>query len=250
MVIKNKVSGASSLERLVPDEIKPGESTGEETMRLHLERYHWAAGLIGEEVGIGRILDAACGVGYGTAILAKSNPGAEVVGVDINAAAVEYAQERYGASGAKYFSSDLLAIDELHCFDAITSLETIEHVPDPVTVVRKFSRLLDSDGVFILSVPVTPSVDVNPHHLTDFTAKSIKKLLHSENLEVIAEFKQIQTFSLIKILTKQESRVEDMRENLAYYYVRNPLSALKRAYSTLRFGFSNRYLTLACRKLS
>ena len=53
---------AESLERIVPDELRAGERTGEETLRLSLERYEFAARVLRP----GRVLDLACGVGYGT----------------------------------------------------------------------------------------------------------------------------------------------------------------------------------------
>jgi len=244
-----EVSGSSSLERLVPDQIQPGESTGETTMQLHLARYQWAASLIGMETGVQRILDAACGVGYGSAILAACKPDGTVIGADIDSAAIAYARERYGASGATYIQSDIAMLEANAAFDAIVSLETIEHVPDPLAVILSFRELLRDRGLFILSVPVTPSVDVNPYHLTDFSTSSIRKILRSAKFEIYDELKQTQSFNPIKIVTKQESRLDDMRKNLLQYYMKHPVSCLKRGYSTLRFGFSNRYLTLACRKL-
>ncbi len=243
------VSGASSLERLVPDDIVSGESTGETTLALHLARYEWAAATIEKEQSIRRILDAACGVGYGSAILGACKHNAEITGVDIDAAAISYALERYGASSIKFIHSD---ISELQCqayFDAIVSLETIEHVTDPVNTINCFWKLLRPGGLFIMSVPVTPSVDVNPYHLTDFSAASIRKMLKSAKFEIVDELLQVQPFNPVKILSKQESRVEDMRDKLLWYYMKNPSAGLKRVYSTLRFGFSNRYLTLACRKV-
>lgn len=250
MSTKNmKVSGSSSLERLIPDEIQQGESTGETTLKLHMERYEWAAKLIGGDSSSLRILDAACGVGYGSEILATSNPGVDVVGADVDIAAVDFAQDRYGASGVKYIASDIMEIEGSNRFDVVVSLETIEHVADPLAVINKFRALLRPQGLFILSVPVTPSIDVNPYHLTDFSVSSVRKILHSANFEIIDELSQVQKFSVVRMLTKQESRLADMRDNLAYYYMKNPASLIKRIYSTLRFGFTNRYLTLACRKI-
>ncbi len=36
----------------------------------------------------------------------------------------------------------------------------------------------------------------------------------------------------------------DLRSNLPGYYLRNPGALLRRIGSTLRFGFSNRYITI------
>ena len=58
---------ADSLERLVPDTLDPDDATGRATFELHLERYRFASG----HLRPGRALDLACGVGYGTALLAE-----------------------------------------------------------------------------------------------------------------------------------------------------------------------------------
>src|SRR5437762_3641328 len=84
---------ATSLERIVPDQLCADETTGSETLKLHLERYEFARqNLVG-----GTLLDIACGVGYGTALLAQ-NPGvSNALGVDISDEAVRYAAKRYGS---------------------------------------------------------------------------------------------------------------------------------------------------------
>ena len=219
-------------------------------MRLHLARYEWAASVLADNDNARSILDAACGVGYGSAVLASSMSGVNVTGADIDAAAVDYAKQRYHSTNVQFIHSNILNIASEEKFDAIVSLETIEHVPDPVAVIGKFSTLLNKDGILILSVPVTPSVDVNPYHLTDFTAGSIRKILRNAGFDVFVELTQIQRYSPVKIARKQESRLDDMRSNLGRYYLTHPVAMLKRAYATLRFGFTNRYLTLASRKLS
>gem|GEM_PF-189815 len=244
------VSGSSSLERLVPDHVVSGESTGETTLELHIARYEWAATAIRNDVYVLKTLDAACGVGYGSAILGSCKAGVEVTGVDIDAAAISYASERYSSAAVNFLHSDISELEEHSGFDAIISLETIEHVVNPVATINDFRKLLRQHGLFIVSVPVTPSVDVNPYHLTDFSASSIRNMLASAGFEILDELLQIQTFNPIKILSKQESRVEDIRDKLLWYYMENPFAGVKRVYATLRFGFSNRYLTLVCRKLN
>jgi hypothetical protein len=60
----NQGIDATSLERIVPDDLHADETTGGETLRLHWERYQFAK----EHLVPGSVLDMACGVGYGTAI--------------------------------------------------------------------------------------------------------------------------------------------------------------------------------------
>ena len=59
-----------SLERIVPGELAADEATGAETLRLHMERYQFAS----ENLVSGSVLDIACGVGYGTARVARPAP--------------------------------------------------------------------------------------------------------------------------------------------------------------------------------
>lgn len=242
---------ASSLERLVPDQIVEGESTGLETLELHLERYRWAANLLRLEQDQrgtpGRLLDCACGVGYGSALLAEALEHTQVHGVDIDAEAVRYATTRYADSTAQYSVGDLCELGDPASFDALVSLETIEHVPNATDAIRACRRLLKTDGVLVASVPVTPSVDVNPYHQTDFSRRSFLKMLRSNGFEPMDELSQVQPFSLFKIASGQERRLDDMRDNIPLYYLSHPAAVFKRAWSTLRYGFSNRYLTVACR---
>jgi len=232
-----------TMERIVPDELADDGSTGTETYKLHLERYAFA----GRHVS-GHVLDAACGVGYGSLHLAGADAVSAVHGIDLDGDAVAYAKSRYAHPKVTFTSGDILAFTPDRPFDSIVSLETIEHVPDPRALIVHFTSMLRPGGVFVGSVPVTPSVDANPHHLTDFTPSSFKKLLTESGLVVESEFGQVQPFSPFGILSGQEKRAKNIRPNLIGYYLSHPGAAVARAFSTLRFGFTNRYLTVQCRK--
>ena len=62
---------ASTIERIVPDAVSPGDATGQATLELHLRRYKFAA----TQLRPGRLLDIACGVGYGTRLMAVKGSG-------------------------------------------------------------------------------------------------------------------------------------------------------------------------------
>src|SRR5205814_7591503 len=92
--LKDTVSPMAYPERIVPDETGPG------IVAIHLKRYEFARPLC-----TGRdVLDAACGVGYGSAYLAET--ARRVVGVDLNVDAVEYARDRYAAPNIEYRLGD------------------------------------------------------------------------------------------------------------------------------------------------
>src|SRR5512145_1849337 len=74
----------------------------------HWHRYAFAAPLAAGR----RVLDAACGEGYGSALLARA--GAQVLGVDISLDAVAHARSRYaGQAGLRFEPGDATALDHL-----------------------------------------------------------------------------------------------------------------------------------------
>ena len=233
----------STLERLVPVELDPDDVTGRETYQLHVERYEFAA----KFVGAGRVLDCACGVGYGTAILARTGAGQpEVSGVDVDASAVEYATAHYRGERVTFAQADGTSFSG-EPFDAIVSFETIEHVPDPDALLDNFARLLKPGGTLIASVPVTPSVDVNPYHLHDFTEASFRRMFERRGFTELDALLQRQPYQPLKMIAGNEARLNDMRRNLLGYYFTHPRAAARRAYSTLVDGFCNKYLACAWR---
>ena len=175
-------------------------------------------------------------------------PAATVIGVDVSAAAIEYAAAHYSKPGLNFRVGDAMDFDEGQ-FDAVVSLETIEHLTDPQAfMARVTKKLLRSGGLFIGSVPVTPSMDANPNHLHDFTARSFRKLLADQGLVELDSLRQVQPYSPLAALTKTEERMQAMRPNIWAYYCRHPQKALLRLGSILTDGFQNRYLTIAAQR--
>lgn len=229
---------SASLERLIPAEIDGSDLAVEKLYRIHVERYEFAA-----RFASGRVLDCACGVGYGTNILMHSGTGAQTVtGVDIDAEAIDYARANYAGEGVTFECADATTFDSPP-FDTIVSFETIEHVPDPEAIIDNLARLLKPGGIFVASVPVTPSVDINPYHLHDFTQASFRRMFEKRGFSEIDCFLQKQPYEPVK-MANQESRLKGM---LAYYAT-HPAAAFKRAYSTAVDGFCNKYLSCAWRR--
>ncbi len=231
---------ADSMERIVPDELQAG-TTGQETLAFHLERYDFAA----KHIASGNVLDIACGVGYGTSLIAEKVDRLEsITGVDISPNAIQYAKERYAHSKIKFIAADAMLYFEDNKYDVIISLETIEHLPKPELFIDNMQQLLKPNGLMITSVPVTPSVDANPHHLTDFTQKSFRKIFTSRGFSEVDSFMQIQSYSPFQVAARTEPRMVQMRKGLLKYYLQNPGSAVKRIASVFQDGFNNKYLTV------
>jgi SAM-dependent methyltransferase len=235
---------AASLERLVPDALRPGDATGEEALRISLDRYEFAA----RYARSGRLLDVACGVGYGTRFLTdRAEQLTAALGVELCKDAVAYANDRYANDRTGFLACDAMQFEDAEGFDTIVSIETIEHLPDPEGFVERLVGLLRPGGHLVGSVPITPSVDANPHHLHDFSDRSFRRLVGRHGLEVLDDLVQDQPFGLRAVMTRSEARLESVRQNLPAWYLRHPGALLRRLGSTLRHGFVNRYLTVAWR---
>jgi SAM-dependent methyltransferase len=238
------VPDLDTLERIVPLEVPEEDLAGAASLALHYERYRYAA----EHAKPGQLLDLACGVGYGTHLISEERPDIDsLLGVDLSQGAVDYATEEYEGGRVRYEQGDAMTFREGSAdrFDTIVSLETIEHVPEPITFFRRLAGLLAPGGILIGSVPTTPSVDLNPHHLHDFTERSFRQMGTDAGLSEISSHKQIQRVGLSELWSgDRRFRREQLRENLLGYYVTHPRALVGRVVTTLRYGLANHYTTI------
>ncbi|MCW2524522.1 MAG: glycosyl transferase family 2 [Frankiales bacterium] len=146
------------------------------------EHYHRYA--IARDLARGkRVLDLGCGEGYGSALLAEV--AREVVGVDIDEAAVEHARRTYSAPNLTFESGSMvntsLLSDEAE-FDVVVCFDAIEHVDDHEAVMKLARGRLAADGVLLLSSPDSAVYrhdhgNENPFHVHELTAEDLKSLL-------------------------------------------------------------------------
>ncbi len=115
---------------------------------------HWHRYAFARRFAAGkRVLDAACGEGYGSALLA--DVAADVVGVDLDARTVDHARSRYGdIERLRYEVSNAAELPFAdRSFDLVVSFETLEHLHAQEQLVAGFARVLSDDGVLLISSP-------------------------------------------------------------------------------------------------
>src|SRR6266550_4644575 len=143
----------------------------------HWHRYCAAAGLTNGR----RVLDAACGEGYGSALLARH--AAAVIGVDIGADAVAHAKSRYRQPNLTYIQASVTALPLAPAsVDLIVSFETIEHLAEQREMLAEFRRVLAPSGILVISSPNRPVYNeaaavANEFHVHELDRAELKALL-------------------------------------------------------------------------
>nr|WP_255654984.1 methyltransferase domain-containing protein [Cohnella sp. REN36] len=115
----------------------------------HLYRYLLALPYVQGKI----VLDAACGTGYGTAMM-KDGGALDVAGVDLDPGSIERASRDYVSPGVGFAVADVLSLPfEAGAFDVVVSFETIEHVPDGAAWLAEAARVLKPGGRLLVSTP-------------------------------------------------------------------------------------------------
>ncbi|MBD3236094.1 MAG: methyltransferase domain-containing protein [Candidatus Eisenbacteria bacterium] len=148
-------------------------------LREHLARYRFCA----ERVR-GRVLDAGCGSGYGTHLLASARAAGEVVGLDRSADAVAYAAAHYAGPGVRFARADLLsgALAGWGQFNTIVCLEVLEHLPAPERLLSGLDGALRPGGRLIVSTPLGRGRAVasgQPDHCFQLRRDEFERMLHA-----------------------------------------------------------------------
>ncbi|HWT24716.1 MAG TPA: class I SAM-dependent methyltransferase [Solirubrobacteraceae bacterium] len=182
-----------------PPGVPPLHLTGERTLpdvpeenywfRRHLVVYEWIA----RRAHGRRVVDLACGEGYGSAVLGRT--AVSVVGVDANPEAHEHARLKYTGERVS-FERDMIET-WTGDVDCVVFLQTIEHVQDPDAVMARLRDLVGPGGVVYVSTPnvltLAPEGEArsgNPWHLREYRPEEFRALCdrHFAGVEMLGLF--------------------------------------------------------------
>lgn len=164
-------------------------TAGYELEAEHILRYEFAKQFVSNK----RVLDAACGAGYGSAILAKM--ASSVWGIDISQEAVTFAEATYAGSGVHFVCGSVTELPfEDNAFDVVVSYETLEHIDaqSQELFLAEIKRVLTPDGVLIMSTPNREVYDkrgCNKFHICERSFAEFGEML-SERYANVCVFSQ------------------------------------------------------------
>lgn len=166
----------------------PAEFTGERFLPGHrgeIAYEHWHRYAFARRFVEGRrVLDAACGEGYGTALL--GTVAASAIGLDIDMASVDRATSLYAqGKRIRFIASSCTGLPlPSASIDVVVSFETIEHLDagDQLAMLSEFARVLTPEGFLIMSSPNKRLYSderqyVNPYHLHELYRDDLARLL-------------------------------------------------------------------------
>lgn len=170
-----------ALERLYPKSFN-------EAWKDHQERYHLALSYV-KEGDI--VLDAACGVGYGSYYIAANSNCSSVVALDISDEALDWAKKYFPSDKVSYYKVDLEGefADTLPVkqYDIVTCFETIEHLKEDRTFLQQISKLLKPNGILLISAPDEDAIPCysnpyfdegkNPYHHRHYRIEELEQIV-------------------------------------------------------------------------
>lgn len=158
----------------------------------------------------GKIIDV--GSARGGLLKVLKNRGWQVQGVEISKDASKIANE----NGIPTFNGSFVEYQPKEKTDVICMYQTLEHVPDPLDVIKHAYNLLNDEGIFIAEIPNINCFEMKynkerkilsydlPRHLNHFSPKILKKQLENQGFTVIDIDRYPPPF-ILKILNRKNN---------------------------------------------
>jgi 2-polyprenyl-3-methyl-5-hydroxy-6-metoxy-1,4-benzoquinol methylase len=150
----------------------------------------------------GRILDIGCATGF--LLDEAKKQGWEAYGVELSKWAANFAREKFGLNIFEGLLKD--AKFPYNYFDAITMIDSIEHLSSPKEELEEVRRILKPNGVLCIS---TPDIDsflskfleakwwgIKQAHLFYFSRKTLSRMLDAVGFKAVKFSSHVRVFSV------------------------------------------------------
>lgn len=181
------------------ERIVPGTNEWDAFYENHINRYQFASSKIDSKLEL-KILDAACGVGYGSYFLSKVE-NSSIFSIDRSDYAIDIAKNNFKSENIHYLVDDCHTLAKSSLFgpfDYIVSFETLEHLPFPTEFLNKCYDNLSVGGKLIISTP-NKQISLKENlikwefHEQEYTPKEFSTLLYDTGFTNIQLYGQYLT---------------------------------------------------------
>lgn len=169
----------------------------------HMGRYQYVKQFLGKgDV----VIDAACGIGYGTRYL--SDHCSRVYGVDLSSDSLSLARRYYHHENIKWMKEDVTALPMAdHSIDCFVSMETFEHIASPERLLTEIRRVLKKGGSGYISTPNGKSPRRkkinNPYHVKEYSHEEMNRMC-GRIFDDVSIYGMRPDFNVVKITNKDE----------------------------------------------
>jgi SAM-dependent methyltransferase len=176
-----------------------------------------------------------------------------VTAIDLDGEAIDEARSHCADNGVDYRLCSLEDLEET-TYDRVVCINTLKHVPHAADFVSRLARHVAPEGELFVSAYITPTRDFNPCHFTEFSRRSLLRLLRRHGFVPVSEFVQIKRFrpgrsvDLMKNKRRPETDAPAQPPLIVRYALR-PDRAARRAWSLVRDGLTTKNLLIRTRRL-
>jgi 2-polyprenyl-3-methyl-5-hydroxy-6-metoxy-1,4-benzoquinol methylase len=188
---------------------------------LTIQRYNEILDMLERFRDTNNLLETGCGFGFFLEEARKRNW--NVFGTELSQNAIDECIRKKITTGE---SLDQIASIASKKFDAVVSIEVIEHLPDPAAEIKKYSEIVRPGGAVYITTPNFNSVSrrtlgskwnvlLYPEHLNYFTVPTIRKLMSKFNFEEVKHTSS--GLSLGRLIYFMRSKKKSTKEYLSDY---------------------------------
>lgn len=156
----------------------------------HRNRYSFALNFIKENGLTEKVLDAGCGIGYGSYMMAPYINHIDCI--DFSPSALEIYEQNYKMDNINFICDSVLTAKIDSSYDAVVCFEFIEHIEEAVEAIKRFSEVSE---YLIASVPNQTVHPFDPaqhlSHVRHYTLDEFTNLLSEGNYQILEIHTQI-----------------------------------------------------------